>query len=42
MHFAREAAECGLNLGSRETGVQSERDCGGLQFGPKILPESLG
>ena len=42
VHFARQVAECGLNIGAREPRVQSERHCGCLQIYPKILTDSPG
>jgi hypothetical protein len=42
VHFAGQAAECALDIGTRETWAQSERYGGYLQIYPKILPDSPG
>jgi hypothetical protein len=42
MDFACKAAKCGLNVGLRESWVQSKSYYGRLQFNPKILANSPG
>jgi hypothetical protein len=42
VHFAREAAECGLNVGTRETWAEPEDNCGPVQLNPNILTYSFG
>ena len=42
VQFASQAAECGLDIGTREPWMQSERYGGYLQFYPKVLTDSPG
>jgi len=40
VHFARQAAECRLDIDTRKPWAQSERYGGCLQFYPKVLMDS--
>jgi len=40
VHFARQAAECRLDIDTRKPWTQSERYGGCLQFYPKVLMDS--
>jgi hypothetical protein len=41
VHFARKTPERGLNVGTRETCVEPEGNCGRLHLNPKILAYSF-
>jgi hypothetical protein len=41
VHFARKAAERSLNVGTPETCVEPEGNCGRLHFDPNILTYSF-